>query len=966
MKKFSIVAVIAILLVCVISVPTWTSAESCPSVDSYVSKYFNMNGKVPYKEENNIVTFSIKKEYLDYIKVYVNDLYENEGDQHTGLTQPDANGNITLDLIADQNAGYADTTVKFYFTPSPDMTNAKDCGTRMRYYSFVPDESSQQDEDDEEIKQLERELGILPNTDASLDDLKDDTFIKVTDITKSNKLSCNYGKTDGKTVKKYTYTSTKSTTDKCSTTCREDIIVTLDPPVITQSGMCFSYVVDVKSKVTCSSKFTGTKPTRYTLFVNKKLCQANTTCNSGTDKGGPDTEFDSCVESCDNGEYTQACIDKCYTKVYEKDSTKKEKNKTTKTTKKTDSKDYLKQLKATNTFIEPQKLASSLKTVDVGVEKVTCYTDSYLQDQTKGLTEEQLDALARDVYHSKQYLPGGYYGDGKDQNYIWNPSNEYFSYDTKNGSYKLNTSGGCLSKISPYYFSSVAKTKLTIKELNGTYYYPGTSRIHKYTPSGQLINNVYVHAGSLMRHQISYDNGATFVTNDCGETCTIATQCSSIVSGFPGNKKHISTETQAKMIYKTELKAYSKEKASCVSSGKSCYTSATSSYTIKVDETSKNTGNNLGNTYKSNQKVDQGKSGSNKSTVAGDNPSMIINTNGNCITGECANNNQLYCSSLDKNSSDYQAYCEDKNSCKISGIPSCKNGDKCFDYHTTLSFPKNYINVKTGQTKVEITKDKLPFYVAIGNAYCTNLSTKEVNVNWYDYKIDDTNKVAKPEKINKYNITGTIRNYGLSKWNFNFSCFYAIKNPDTGDCVGDNCVNKDCVGDSCNPCVGDSCNKTDNDGNKENGGNIISKVKVRSVNLSDLFPNRNPRFNWSNEAKNLNNNNYKVDPSTLVKAIEATGDAVYDEGKENKYLDYHIKLTKDTIAKIRNYNKSTTYNNSDDGSPVNRVNGEGIWGVTVYRSKLLDNLGKTVVTKRGLIGCNNQTSSTTCNQEGGN
>ena len=95
-------------------------------------------------------------------------------------------------------------------------------------------------------------------------------------------------------------------------------------------------------------------------------------------------------------------------------------------------------------------------------------------------------------------------------------------------------------------------------------------------------------------------------------------------------------------------------------------------------------------------------------------------------------------------------------------------------------------------------------------------------------------------------------------------------------------------------------------------------------------------------------------------------DAVYDEDKENKYLDYHIKLTKDTIAKIRNYNKSTTYNNSDDGSPVNRVNGEGIWGVTVYRSKLLDNLGKTVVTKRGLIGCNNQTSSTTCNQEGGN
>ena len=414
------------------------------------------------------------------------------------------------------------------------------------------------------------------------------------------------------------------------------------------------------------------------------------------------------------------------------------------------------------------------------------------------------------------------------------------------------------------------------------------------------------------------------------------------------------------MIYKAELQAYKNEKESCVRSSKSCYTTATSTYTIKVDETSKNTGNNLGNSYKAYQKVDQGKSGNNKSKVTGNNKTMIINTNGKCITGECANKNQEYCSNLDKNSSDYKAYCDDKNSCKLSGIPACKNGNTCYDYHTTLSFPKNYINVKTGQTKVEITKDKLPFYVAIGNSYCTNLSTKEVNVNWYDYKIDDTNKVAKPKKINKYNIKGTIRNYGYSKWNFDFSCFYALKNPDTGDCVGDNCTPKDCVGNNCTPCTGSKCN------NGGNGENIISKVKVRSVNLSNLFPNRTPRFNWSNEAKNVNNRNYKVDPSTLVKAIETTGDTVYDKDKENKYLDYHIKLTKSAITKIRNYNKGKTYNNSNNGSPVNRINGEGTWGVTVYRSKLLDKLGKKVVTKRGLLGCNNQTSSRSCNQQGGN
>ena len=334
---------------------------------------------------------------------------------------------------------------------------------------------------------------------------------------------------------------------------------------------------------------------------------------------------------------------------------------------------------------------------------------------------------------------------------------------------------------------------------------------------------------------------------------------------------------------------------------------------------------------------------------------MVINTNGKCITGECANN-QLYCNSLDKNSSEYKAYCEDKQSCKLAGIPACKDGNTCYDYHTTLSFPKNYINVKTGKTKVEIDKTQLPFFVAIGNAYCTNLSTKEVNVDWYNYKIDDTNTVAKPSKINKYNITGTIKNYGYSKWNFDFSCFFAIKNPTSGDCVGD-----ECTGDN-NKCVGKNCSG-DNDGPSSN--NIVSNVKVRSVNLSKLFPNRNARFNWSSEAKNVNNRNYKVDPEALTKAIESTGDKVYDEGNENKYLDYEINLTRDAIKTIRKYNKGKTYNNSDNGTAVSRLEGQGTWGVTVYRSKLLDSLG-TVVKKRGLLGCNNQTSSTTCNVEGGN
>lgn len=949
MKKFSIVAIVSILLVCIISTPTWTKAESCPSVDTYITNYFGS----AYTNVNNIVTFNIKKEYWDYVKVYVNDTASNDDEAHTGLVTPDENGNISIDLMADQNAGLPNTTVTFYFTPAPSITSAKNCSSVKRTYTFEPTVVVGEPEDDAELTEMKRQIGLLPSTSASLDDLKNDSFIQVTDITKSNSLSCNYGKTDGKTVKKYTYKSTKRTSDTCTTTCREDVVVTLDPPVITESGMCFSYVVDIKSKVACSSEFTGAVPKKY------KGCIANTICSGGTDKGGPNEEFDSCVESCDNGNYTQSCIDKCYKKVYEenKEETASKVTKTEKSTK-DDSSEYLERLKSTSTFVEPQKLAGSLGQVDVGTEKVTCYTDSYLAS-TGWMNDAQLTDLAQKVYYSKQYLPGGYYG--LTNGYEWYPSYKYYKYDLVNGIYSLKDSGGCLSRISPHYFSSVDKTKLTIKELNGQFYYAG-SRIHRYVPTGTLVDEAshkYRNSGGLVRHQISYNGGKSFVTSNCGETCQVSSSCANQIrkgsNKYPGNKWAIVTNTQALNIYKAELKAYTKAKTVCVNSTQSCYSTADSAYKIVVDETSKNTGKNLGNSYSSGQKVDQAKSGSNKSSISGPNSSMVINTNGKCITGECANN-QLYCNSLDKNSSEYKAYCEDKQSCKLAGIPACKDGNTCYDYHTTLSFPKNYINVKTGKTKVEIDKTQLPFFVAIGNAYCTNLSAKEVNVDWYNYKIDDTNTVAKPSKINKYNITGTIKNYGYSKWNFDFSCFFAIKNPTSGDCVGDECTGDD------KKCVGKNCSG-DNDGTPSN--NIVSNVKVRSINLSNLFPNRNARFNWSSEAKNVNNRNYKVDPEALTKAIETTGDKVYDEGNENKYLDYEINLTRDAIKTIRKYNKGKTYNNSDNGTAVNRLEGQGTWGVTVYHSKLLDSLG-TVVKKRGLLGCNNQTSSTTCNVEGGN
>ena len=936
-KRRVVLAVTAILLVCVIANPLRTKAEdgvNCPSREQFLEDNFSVvntlsdGTKVAYTQNGNTITLSEKAANMPEVKVYVNGR----------LVTTDEHGNITIDLTAEEAASGTSTTTLIVSFSRVVKEGEKPCTNEINY-SFNTIKEAPDEPDDDETKEIERELGTLPNESSPIDDLEDESFTKVSDPTKSTSLSCEYGKNDGKTIKKYTHKGVVSDTGDCKTTCREDVVVTLDPPVITQSGMCFSYVADIKTKTVCSAKFTGVKPTKI------KGCIAPTNCSSGTHEGGPSSSFDTCIDSCDGGEYTQSCINKCYNQVYGKSTTTK---KVSATSKKESSVKYLNSLKEDNAI--PTPMANKLKTVKVTPDKeVTCYTDEYFKS-TRNMSADELKALAQKVYESKKYLPGGYYGTGTES--TWTQSAGHFYYNTSKGTWSWKKNGGCSSAINYYYFSTVDETYNTIKMLNGS--------IKSTSPTYSALGYYRQYEsfdGSLKRARYLKSDGSIAFASECSDTCTITTNCSEKVKNYTDDKKYIVTSAQGNMIYKAELKAYKKAKQACNKTANSCKT-INSSYVIKTDETSKNTGNNLGHEYNSSQNINQASSSSNKSTKSGNFPSMIINTNGLCITGECENVNQEYCSSLKPESAEYEAYCKDKQSCKSAGIAACKNGDTCYDYHTTISFPKNYINVKTGQTKVEISKDKLPYYVAVGNAYCTSLTTKDVNINWYNYKLDDTNTVSKPTKINNYNITGKINSYGVFGWNFDFSCFFAIKNP---------CVQGT---KNCPPEEPDNPDTPDNPGNPDNPDTpdnpLTSKVKVRSVNLSNLFPNRAARFNWSANATNKNNVNYKVDPITLRKNIEATGDAVYDSANENKYIDYHIKLTKSAITTIRNYNSGKTYNDTSDGTGLNRLSGQGTWGVTVYRSKLLDQLGTSVITKRGLIGCNNQTSSTTCNTEGGN
>ncbi len=102
---------------------------------------------------------------------------------------------------------------------------------------------------------------------------------------------------------------------KCIKTCEENVTVTYGPPVASKAGLCFEYKVKVESKLSCQTTFEADEPTPD----DYEVCTPSGSCNGGAlrSASGPTEEFDSCVNACDGGKYTQSCIDSCYEEVYE-------------------------------------------------------------------------------------------------------------------------------------------------------------------------------------------------------------------------------------------------------------------------------------------------------------------------------------------------------------------------------------------------------------------------------------------------------------------------------------------------------------------------------------------------------------------------------------------------------------------------------------------------------------------------
>lgn len=119
---------------------------------------------------------------------------------------------------------------------------------------------------------------------------------------------------------KYHFQNEKVTTKgeaQCKVVCEEAVIVKYGPPVATRAGACFEYKIKVESRVSCYMSQKPQKPKVY-----KEVCTPHPRCVSTYgavyNQGGPSEDYDSCINECDGGKYTDKCNNKCYQEVYGK------------------------------------------------------------------------------------------------------------------------------------------------------------------------------------------------------------------------------------------------------------------------------------------------------------------------------------------------------------------------------------------------------------------------------------------------------------------------------------------------------------------------------------------------------------------------------------------------------------------------------------------------------------------------
>ena len=310
-----------------------------------------------------------------------------------------------------------------------------------------------------------------------------------------------------------------------------------------------------------------------------------------------------------------------------------------------------------------------------------------------------------------------------------------------------------------------------------------------------------------------------------------------------------------------------------------------------------------------------------------------------------------------------------------------KSGKEGNWYQAEWTFPGTWVNNKTGEISFQ-PKPTSGWHEA-KNKFCLPLDIKNVNVNWWNwymakkraastttatsgsYTSDEYNDTCtnvnsganssdyKPEK---YNIHAKTENFGYFGWKFEVDCFFAVSD-------------------------GTSTTQTKEQNNKCD--TKFNNYSTRTVTNEDLFPSdeqsgqatstknnatntgRTPGFNWTAAASIPENKNevYANNPEVIIGKIQHEGKSIYDENKEDTYLDYEFQLSTKDLNNIRKDNKRlSSYNDWQGTSTKDKNANVYVYSSSLFRSGgILNNSG--AVKKLGKLGCNNQANKDACDKD---
>ena len=775
----------------------------------------------------------------------------------------------------------------------------------------------------------------------------------------------------------YTYNfypgGTPKTEDvSCTRKCEETVEVRYGPPVASKAGACFQYKVKVISRVACSVSGNINPPKSPEEF---KIYTPVPYCTDGWgsyNQGGPDDNFDDCINECDGGKYSLSCSKKCSNKVYG-DSQKLSS---------TDSMISYKVTKLENESADESATCKDGKVYDEETKKCEYVVDKVPEDVNslekcknstvnsvcKGLQHED---LCRNYYKSLGYENndnvnnyGCYYKnsanivtwEGKDINSITPP--ESVGGFNRWGKGLIRNDYVCSMNnfgYNCYYVNNHIPGRWYVLQGHGGW---GLGGYIYQTWGGQGNNGIY---------------RANYGGSPCADSCWW--------SGSPGAEDYMNYDNIFS-DYARNLSVYEKAKNTC-NAAATCSTT-TSEYTISAD-TFEVTRTGVSK-VEHNFPKDRGGYDTDVRRYARANGG-----NAGKYGTEPNSGTTLIFEAFDDFDSTSNNGCYDNNDTVLENR-----------YRTTWTFPGSFYSEKYGKylydksttdyTNSPYNHDKqfcISYYSTNVNSewlkyyrnlyYVNHLDTMEIFgmddscVNTYDftdssysYEVYRNEKESKVYPNISWNIKASTRKFGYFGWNFDIYCFYAASRTidyDSSTPAIDGSPDAISTGKMCidNPekyrirAVDERNMFPDPDGSPLPSTDSVGVGKDTNVNTSGTDAELLP-FNWSSRADTskhteYNNKDYAFNPRDYITHLQTN----YASSGFNPYsedvLDYEFDLSPSDLRSLRNTSHEDRQVYKSNIGDVKEINDDNI---PHYKSTVIhETLNKGKIPKDSAIKCLN-------------